>query len=115
MTKTFDVCIRGDGVVGRTLALLLARERLRVALVTQPDKAAGAPQAADVRAYALNSASRGVLEALRAWPEPAFATPVAEMQVWGDDGGKLDFNAGSSTTLAWIGRASCRERVLYTV
>ncbi|NQW80143.1 MAG: ubiquinone biosynthesis protein UbiH, partial [Polaromonas sp.] len=36
MPKNFDVCIRGDGIVGRTLALLLARERLRVALVAQP-------------------------------------------------------------------------------
>ena len=33
MPQTFDICIRGAGVVGRTLALLLARERLRVALV----------------------------------------------------------------------------------
>jgi 2-polyprenyl-6-methoxyphenol hydroxylase-like FAD-dependent oxidoreductase len=103
MSKTFDVCIRGDGVVGRTLALLLARERLRVALVTRPEKAAGA-QSADVRAYALNIASRGVLESLRAWPEPDFATPVLEMQVWGDDGGKLDFTSQSvgQDALAWI-------------
>jgi 2-polyprenyl-6-methoxyphenol hydroxylase-like FAD-dependent oxidoreductase len=45
-----------------------------------------------------------VLEALRAWPEPAFATPVLEMQVWGDDGGKLDFTAQSvgQEALAWI-------------
>ena len=33
MAQTFDVCIRGAGIVGRSLALLLARERLRVALV----------------------------------------------------------------------------------
>ena len=32
MPQTFDICIRGAGVVGRTLALLLARERLRVAI-----------------------------------------------------------------------------------
>jgi len=43
-------------------------------------------------------------EALRAWPEAAFATPVVEMQVWGDDGGKLDFSARSvgQDALAWI-------------
>ncbi|MGH6638524.1 MAG: FAD-dependent monooxygenase [Polaromonas sp.] len=104
MSKPFDVCIRGDGVVGRTLALLLARERLRVALVTRPDSAPAAQAAADVRAYALNSASREVLEALRAWPDAAFATPVQEMQVWGDDGGRLDFTAQSAAlpALAWI-------------
>ena len=52
MTLRFDVCIRGDGIVGRSLALLLARERLKVAIV--PLRPAS-PQA-DVRAYALNQA-----------------------------------------------------------
>ena len=113
MSRSFDVCIRGDGVVGHTLALLLARERLRVALVAPP-QASQSPETApaDVRAYALNSASRTLLQSLRAWPEPAFATPVLEMQVWGDSGGKLDFNARSlpklidsdpaGHALAWI-------------
>ena len=113
MSRSFDVCIRGDGVVGHTLALLLARERLRVALVARPP-ASQSPETApaDVRAYALNSASRTLLQTLRAWPEPAFATPVLEMQVWGDSGGKLDFNARSlpkhidndpaGPALAWI-------------
>ena len=36
MIQKYDVCIRGAGVAGRTLALLLARERLRVALVAKP-------------------------------------------------------------------------------
>ena len=36
MTQAYDICIRGGGIVGRTLALLLARERLRVGLVLQP-------------------------------------------------------------------------------
>lgn len=104
MSKTFDVCIRGDGVVGRTLALLLARERLRVALVTRPEPAPGELPVADVRAYALNSASRQLLEALRVWPDAPFATPVTQMQVWGDDGGRLDFSAESVSqeALAWI-------------
>jgi 2-polyprenyl-6-methoxyphenol hydroxylase-like FAD-dependent oxidoreductase len=108
MSKPFDVCIRGDGVVGRSLALLLAHERLRVALVTRPRAAPAAQGAAalqpDVRAYALNSASRKLLETLRAWPEAPFATPVLAMQVWGDDGGRLDFTAQSvaQQALAWI-------------
>ena len=113
MSRSFDVCIRGDGVVAHTLALLLARERLRVALVGPPE-APQSPDAirADVRAYALNCASRQLLETVRAWPEAAFATPVLEMQVWGDHGGKLDFSASSlppsakdgsaSPALAWI-------------
>ena len=83
MSKSFDVCIRGDGVVGRALALLLAKERLKVALVTQ----ASGPRPADIRAYALNGASKQLLESLRVWPDVSFATPVQNMQVWGDAGG----------------------------
>ena len=68
-----EVCIRGAGIVGRTLALLLARERVRVALVAPP----AAQGARDIRAYALNAASRQLLESLRAWPDAAHATPRA--------------------------------------
>jgi 2-polyprenyl-6-methoxyphenol hydroxylase-like FAD-dependent oxidoreductase len=105
MTKPFDVCIRGDGVVGRTLALLLARERLRVALLAHPLPAANAVDApADVRAYALNGASRALLQTLRCWPDEPFVTPVQEMQVWGDAGGKIDFSAldVAQEALTWI-------------
>ena len=101
MPQTFDICIRGAGVVGRTLALLLARERLRVALVTAAPPP-GAPS--DVRAYALNSASRTLLESLRSWPDDIHATPVRRMQVWGDQGGEVVFDAASQgvESLAWI-------------
>jgi len=101
MAPPFDVCVRGSGVVGRTLALLLAGERLRVALVGQP-AASGA--AADVRAYALNAASRELLEALRAWPDAAHVTPVAAMQVLGGDGAEVNFStpAPGTQALAWI-------------
>lgn len=100
MPQTFDICIRGAGVVGRTLALLLARERLRVALVANPTP----PATADVRAYALNSASRGLLESLRSWPDEAHATAVTRMQVWGDQGGAVCFDAATQgvPALAWI-------------
>jgi 2-polyprenyl-6-methoxyphenol hydroxylase-like FAD-dependent oxidoreductase len=85
-----DICIRGAGIVGRTLALLLARERLNVALVDVP-----APTATrDVRAYSLNGAAKALLQDLRCWPEAPAITPVHQMQVWGDDGGQLRFGAG---------------------
>ena len=101
MPQTFDICIRGAGVVGRTLALLLARERLRVALVVATPPPGNL---ADVRAYALNSASRTVLESLRSWPDDVHATPVRRMQVWGDQGGEVSFDAASQgvESLAWI-------------
>ena len=97
MTTRFDVCIRGDGMVGRTLALLLARQRLRVALVGQ--RAHTTP---DVRAYSLNSASRQLLEDLRCWPDAQSATPVQQMRVWGDDGGFVRFDSPDPSGLSWI-------------
>ncbi|MEJ7686257.1 MAG: FAD-dependent monooxygenase [Variovorax sp.] len=95
-----EVCIRGAGIVGRTLALLLARERVRVALV-QP---ATDPARQDVRAYALNAASKALLESLRAWPDAAHATPVREMLVHGDENGRVQFTAAHQKVeaLAWI-------------
>ena len=105
--RRFDVAVQGAGVVGQTLALLLARDRLRVALVGNP-RATNIP---DVRAYALNTASRELLRSVRAWPEAddaaaqsAAVTPVHAMQVWGDDGGELTFSASEqgSEALTWI-------------
>ena len=89
MASSVDICIRGAGIVGRALALLLARERLRVALVEQPQPKARP----DVRAYSLNGAAKALLEDLRCWPEAPAVTPVHAMQVLGDQGGQLRFDA----------------------
>lgn len=89
MASSVDICIRGAGIVGRALALLLARERLRVALVEQPQPKASP----DVRAYSLNGAAKALLEDLRCWPEAPAVTPVHAMQVLGDQGGQLRFDA----------------------
>lgn len=110
--RRFDVVIRGAGVVGQTLALLLARERLKVALVSQPRPATAGP---DVRAYALNAAARELLRSVRAWPEGAAppgdsgetnpsVTPVTAMAVHGDRDGALHFSATEQGTeaLSWI-------------
>jgi 2-polyprenyl-6-methoxyphenol hydroxylase-like FAD-dependent oxidoreductase len=88
-------------MVGRTLALLLARDRLRVGLV---DTSPGTPPRRDVRAYALNAASRELLLHLRAWPDEQHATAVAAMEVHGDDGGHVHFSAADEgvDALAWI-------------
>lgn len=103
MTQTLDICIRGGGIVGRTLALLLARERLRVGLVSKPAPAAAEP-VTDVRAYALNAKSRALLESVRCWPDAQHATEVLAMQVKGDAGGEVNFAADSLQVpgLTWI-------------
>ena len=106
MTQAFDICIRGDGIVGRTLALLLARERLHVGLVLPAASSAqgAAPRPSDVRAYALNAKSRSLLESLRCWPDARHATEVLRMQVKGDDGGEVNFSATELGVagLTWI-------------
>ena len=122
-----DVCIRGAGIVGRTLALLLARERLRVTLVVPATTTTAAEAAStaipvdppgqprqDVRAYALNAASRALLESVRGWPEAHHVTAVSGMIVHGDDGGKVQFSALQQKVdaLAWIVDVPALERQL---
>jgi len=80
--KNFDVQVLGAGIVGRSLALALARLGLSVALRSPATTSA----AADVRAYALNAGSLALLRRLKVWdaiPVDA-ATPVHDMIVRGD-------------------------------
>lgn len=102
MAFEHDLCIRGAGIVGRTLALLAARERLRVALVAPP--AGSAPAAADVRAYAISPAVQALLQGLRCWPTGLAATPVLAMQVQADQQGSVHFSAQQQgvAALNWI-------------
>lgn len=110
--RRYDVLVRGAGIVGQTLALLLARDRLKVALLQAPRPAGAGP---DVRAYAINAASRELLRTVRAWPEdagptapagdaPPPVTPVSAMAVHGDGQGRLHFDAAGQGTeaLTWI-------------
>ena len=102
MAAPLDVCIRGGGIVGHTLALLLARERLRVGLVAPPGAGSGAP--GDVRAYALNLRSRSLLEGLRCWPDASHATAVLAMHIKEAGAGTVNFLAAQQgvAALAWI-------------
>jgi 2-polyprenyl-6-methoxyphenol hydroxylase-like FAD-dependent oxidoreductase len=101
----FDVAVRGDGVVARTLALALGRHGVTVALPLDD-----APRA-DLRAYALNAASVALLDTLKVWqalPDDA-RTPVYDMRIAGDaPGARLAFSAWQQRVgeLAWIVDAS---------
>jgi len=106
MTTTYDVCVRGSGIVGSTLALLLARQRLRVALVGTPSNAQ------DMRAFSLNKISQDLLTDLRCWPSPEFATPIQSMRIWGDQGGAVSFDAVYGQFLNHIVDVPALEKLL---
>ena len=107
MTTTYDVCIRGSGIVGSTLALLLARQRLRVALLGT------STAVSDMRAFALNQASYNILHDLRCWPSAEFATPVSGMRIWGDQGGAVSFEATQGQVLNHMVDVKALEQLLH--
>jgi len=113
MKSDFDVHVLGAGIVGRSLALALARAGLSVALQAEPARAA----TEDVRAYALNAASVELLRGLKVWDAlPAgSATAVLDMHVQGDaHASAIDFSAWQQRVgaLAWITDAAVLEREL---
>jgi 2-polyprenyl-6-methoxyphenol hydroxylase-like FAD-dependent oxidoreductase len=103
MAQPYDICIRGAGIVGRTLALHLAAKRLRIALVAAAPEG-GASSSQDVRAYALNVRSRALLEAVRCWPLGDSVTPVLRMDVQSGPDARLTFDASAqgAEALTWI-------------
>ena len=100
----FDVCIRGAGIVGRSLALMLAAQQLRVALVHKDTADKSDAGHSDVRAYSLNVAAKQILTDLRCWPEGTACTPILQMQIQGDQGGDLRFDAAAQgvEALNWM-------------
>lgn len=107
-----DVSIRGRGAVATTLALALGQQGLRVALSAA---APSDPSRSDVRAYALNAASRRLLQRLKVWDAlPGEAvTPVYDMHVRGDaPAGRLHFSSWTQRVdaLAWIVDAAELDR-----
>jgi ubiquinone biosynthesis UbiH/UbiF/VisC/COQ6 family hydroxylase len=119
-TSSFDVLIQGSGIVSRVTALLLATQNLRVALSASPS--AGQPAsdkaAPDIRAYAINAASRQMLQSLRVWPaanhpEAHAASPVQAMQVFDvAQQSHIAFKAPTDSALAWIANAQALSEQL---
>ena len=113
--ESVDVCIQGRGAVGMSLALAFCSQGLAVAL-PGTDAATAQP---DIRAYALNAASRALLQRLRVWDQlPADAvTPVLDMHVAGDAAdAAIDFSAWTQglEALAWIVDAGELDAALRT-
>src|SRR5438105_6809898 len=112
--KSFDVLVRGSGIVGSSLALALSRLGLSVALRPDDARRDAGP---DIRAYALNARSVALLESLRVWDAlpAASRTAVHDMHIEGDSGGStLEFSSWEQRVgeLAWIVDAAVLEREL---
>lgn len=113
-----DVAVVGAGLVGAAMALGCAQLGLRVAWVG-PVVAPFVPSAQapfDSRIYALAPATIALLQRLRVWEafNAARAQPVERMQIFGDTGAELVFDAYGATVerLATIVEESELARVL---
>ncbi|MFZ6818275.1 FAD-dependent monooxygenase [Undibacterium sp. Ji22W] len=108
-----DICVVGDGAVGKAAALGLAQAGLSVTLLsaaaTQRNTARALPKEWDVRVFALNHIAHDLLDGLKVWNalDATRIAPVTAMQVHDAAeavDGKLDFDAYGAyiNELAWI-------------
>ncbi|CAN5202905.1 UbiH/UbiF family hydroxylase [soil metagenome] len=120
-----DVCIVGDGAIGKAAALGFAQAGLKVSLLCAPSSApkanvaqtdakrsAAAVASWDIRVYALNHVSQDLLATLKVWDamDAARIAPVDAMLVKGGRGdqggsaGSLEFDSYGARVgaLAWI-------------
>lgn len=110
MNPASDICIIGNGIIGKVAALGLARAGMSVTLLTPPAAQVKKALAGwDVRVYALNQVAHALLSSLRVWDalDASRIAPVDAMVVNGDgpqSGGRLAFDAYSARAglLAWI-------------
>lgn len=78
--KQFDIIISGAGAAGLTLAVLLAREGLKVAVIDPANKKALSNDALSGRTVALMNSSLNILRAAGVWPElKAISNPLKTM------------------------------------
>lgn len=107
-----DICIVGDGVIGKTAALGFAQAGIKVTLL---GPSAAKPVSAttdapwDVRVYAVNHVARVLLSSVKVWDalDASRIAPVDSMAVNGDGEhvrGALSFDAYNARVgeLAWI-------------
>jgi ubiquinone biosynthesis UbiH/UbiF/VisC/COQ6 family hydroxylase len=117
-----DVCVIGDGVIGKAAALGFAQAGLKVALLTPTSASGVAPVSGgawDARVYAVNHVAHDLLSSLKAWDalDASRIAPVDSMAVKGDGDrtpGTLTFDAYGARVgaLAWIVEDSNLNRAL---
>ena len=94
----YDVVICGGGVVGCSLACLLAKANFKVALLDRDVRADRSSQKNDSRIFAITISSKRILNKTGAWhliPEDSIS-PFRRMHVWDENGdGEIRFESAS--------------------
>lgn len=115
----YDVIIVGGGIVGLTLALLLAESDRHIALLDKKGDVGSFNHAQyDVRVSAVTPASVRLFEQLSVWDDMVAlrVSPFTHMHVWDGDGrGKIEFDAASVgvTELGYIVENNVMLQVLW--
>lgn len=95
--QSFDVVITGGGMVGLSVAALLAESGLRIAVLEcQSAPSDNVPAFPETRVSAINAASERLLQQLGVWDEilSMRAAPYQGMEVWEHDSfGRIAFQA----------------------
>ena len=104
-----DICVIGNGAVGKAAALGFAQAGLSVTLLGPSAAAPVSTESWDVRVYALNHVAKSLLSSLMVWDalDQARVAPVDAMAIAGDGerfGGSVGFDAYGARVgaLAWI-------------
>lgn len=103
----YEIVILGGGLVGASLALALQQQGKSVCLIEthKPNLDPDFIQASwDARVYAVSPANQAFLEKMNGWPDDSRIGPVQKMDVFGDTGGNIQFDASELKTgaLAYI-------------
>ncbi len=115
----YEAIVVGAGIVGAAIALGLARQGRRVALVEAREPSEWrAEDPPDLRVYAIAPGSRALLDALGVWPQIAAARvqPYRAMHVWDAGGGAplhLDAEESGLRELGHIVEAGLIQRQLW--
>lgn len=114
MKKQSQICVVGNGAVGKASALALAQAGYAVTLLSPPQAESSASKWKasgewDSRVYALNHATKNLLSSLKVWDamDQTRIAPIEAMDIKGDDpqhAGHVNFDAYGAhvSTLAWI-------------
>ncbi len=104
-----DICVVGNGAVGRAAALALAQSGWKVTVLSPSLAPVQPSEEWDVRVFALNHTAHTLLKQIRVWDamNAARIEPVTAMHVKGGENmqdGRLGFDAygARSNELAWI-------------